>query len=582
MRIMKKVNIYVLASCALFLTACGGMNKMAKMANSVQWEVNPKVLEMHGDSVEVEIKVTFPPKYFQKAAILELTPVLKYDGGEKAFKSKAVQGESVQDNNEVCTFANGGTFTTKSKIAFEEAMRSSELIARVKATMKGKSIDLPEQKIADGVMSTALLLDYKAMTIGAADKFQRVTNDSKGATLFFVINKADIQNKELKKDEVAALKQFLADAANNERIEVKGVEISAFASPDGEESLNDKLAANRMKNSDSFFKKELKKAKLNADASVYKTTSLAEDWDGFKTLMHESDIQDKELILRVLSMYSDPVVREKEIKNISAAYVEIADKILPQLRRSKLSVNIAVIGHSDEELKAMVAANDEKLTIEEMLYTATLTEDNNEKLSIYQKAADKFPEDWRAINNVGHISYKLGKVAEAKAAFEKAKSIDASNTVVLNNLGACALADGDVAAAKEFFSAAAGAGDEVSYNQAIILTKNGDYESALNLYQSSKLNTFNWALCKYLNYFNTKNGDVFDATLGILNKIEDQNDAKISYLKAVIGARKQDKDLMINSLKVAVDKDASFGAYAAKDIEFAQYAQDDDFKNIAK
>jgi len=566
---MKRVNICVLASCALILSACGGMSKMAKLAEQVQWDITPKVLEMHGDSIEVEVSATFPPKYFIATATLELSPVLKYEGGEKAFASKTVQGEKVQENNEVVPFAQGKTIKWKSKIAFEEAMRKSELVLNGKASMKGKSVDVPFGKKADGVMSTALLLDYKAMTIGAADKFQRVTNDSKGATLFFVINKADIQNKELKKDEVAALKQFLADAANNERIEVKGVEISAFASPDGEESLNDKLAANRMKNSDSFFKKELKKAKLNADASVYKTTSLAEDWDGFKTLMQESDIQDKELILRVLSMYSDPVVREKEIKNISAAYEEIADKILPQLRRSKLSVNIAVIGHSDDELKAMVAANDEKLTIEEMLYAATLTEDNNEKLSIYQKAADKFPEDWRAINNVGHINYKLGKVTEAKAAFEKAKGIDASNTVVLNNLGACALADGDVAAAKEFFNAAAGAGDEVSYNQAIILTKKGEYENALNLYQSSKLNTFNWALCKYLNYFYTKNNDVFDATLGILNKIEDQNNAKVPYLKAVIAARKQDKDLLINSLKVAVEKDASLGAYAAKDIEFA-------------
>ena len=579
---MKKVNIYVLGFCALALTACGGMNKMAKMANQVQWDVTPKVLEMHGDSVEVEISVTFPPKYFQKAAILELTPVLKYEGGEKAFESKAVQGESVQANNEVCSFANGGTFKTKSKISFEEAMRSSELIARVKATMKDKSQDLPEEKIADGVMSTALLLDKNAMTIGAADKFERITNDSKGATLFFVINKADIQSKELKKDEVAALKQFISDVAANERMEVKGIEISAFASPDGEESLNDKLAANRMKNSDSFFKKELKKSKVSADESVFKTTSLAEDWDGFKTLMQESDIQDKELILRVLSMYSDPVVREKEIKNISAAYEEIADKILPQLRRSTLSVNVAVIGHSDEEIKELIAANSEDLTVEELLYAATLTEDNAEKLSIYQKAAAKYPEDWRTNNNVGHISYKMGNIAEAKAAFEKAKEADAQNTVVLNNLGACAYAEGDEAAAKEFYSAAAGAGDEVSYNQAVIATKKGDYENALNLYQSSKMNTFNWALCKYLNYFNTKNGDVFDATLGILNKIEDQDNAKISYLKAVIGARKQDKDLLINSLKVAVEKDASLGAYAAKDIEFAQFAQDEDFKNIAK
>ena len=579
---MKKVNIYVLGFCALALTACGGMNKMAKMANQVQWDVTPKVLEMHGDSVEVEISVTFPPKYFQKAAILELTPVLKYEGGEKAFESKAVQGESVQANNEVCSFANGGTFKTKSKISFEEAMRSSELVARVKATMKDKSQDLPEEKIAEGVMSTALLLDKNAMTIGAADKFERITNDSKGATLFFVINKADIQSKELKKDEVAALKQFISDVAANERMEVKGIEISAFASPDGEESLNDKLAANRMKNSDSFFKKELKKSKVSADESVFKTTSLAEDWDGFKTLMQESDIQDKELILRVLSMYSDPVVREKEIKNISAAYEEIADKILPQLRRSTLSVNVAVIGHSDEEIKELIAANSEDLTVEELLYAATLTEDNAEKLSIYQKAAAKYPEDWRTNNNVGHISYKMGNIAEAKAAFEKAKEADAQNTVVLNNLGACAYAEGDEAAAKEFYNAAAGAGDEVSYNQAVIATKKGDYENALNLYQSSKMNSFNWALCKYLNYFSTKNADVFDATLGILNKIEDQDNAKIPYLKAVIAARKQDKDLLINSLKVAVEKDASLGAYAAKDIEFAQFAQDEDFKNIAK
>ena len=579
---MKKVNIYVLGFCALALTACGGMNKMADMAKQVQFDVTPKVLEMHGDSVEVEIKFTFPAKYFVAEATLEVIPVLKYEGGEKEFASKIVQGEKVQANNEVCSFANGGTFTTKSKISFEEAMRSAELFVKGKGTMKDKSLEIDFGKQADGVMSTALLLDKNAMTIGAADKFERITNDSKGATLFFVINKADIQSKELKKDEVAALKQFISDVAANERMEVKGIEISAFASPDGEESLNDKLAANRMKNSDSFFKKELKKSKVNADESVFKTTSLAEDWDGFKSLMQESDIQDKELILRVLSMYSDPVVREKEIKNISAAYEEIADKILPQLRRSTLSVNVAVIGHSDDEIKELVAANSEDLTVEELLYAATLTEDNAEKLSIYQKAAAKYPEDWRTNNNVGHINYKMGNIAEAKAAFEKAKEADAQNTVVLNNLGACAYAEGDEAAAKEFYNAAAGAGDEVSYNQAVIATKKGDYESALNLYQSSKLNTFNWALCKYLNYFNTKNNDVFDATLGILNKIENQDDAKIAYLKAILGARKQDKDLLINNLKVAVEKDASYGAYAAKDIEFAQYAEDEDFKNIAK
>lgn len=578
---MKKVNVCILASCVLALTACGGMQKMADMAKQVQYDVNPKVLEMHGDSVEMEMKVTFPPKYFIAGVTLELTPVLKYEGGEKSFPSKTIQGEKVQANNEVCSFANGGTFTLNAaKVAFEEGMRNAELFVVAKATMKGKSLILPDNKVADGVMSTALLLEKDAKTIAAADKFQRITTDEKGATLFFVINKADISSKELKKDEVAALQQFIKSAAADGK-EIKGITISAYASPDGEESLNDKLAANRMNNSAKFFQQELKKAKIKATDSVYRKTSLAEDWDGFKTLMQQSDIQDKELILRVLSMYSDPVVREKEIKNISAAYEEIADKILPQLRRSKLSVNIAIIGHSDEEIKELIASDGE-LTVEEMLYAATLTEDNAEKLSIYKKAADKYADDWRTINNVGHINYLMGNIADAKAAFEKAKGIDASNTTVLNNLGACAYAEGDAAAAKEYYDAAAGAGDEVSYNQAVILTQKGDYEAALNLYVASKFESFNWALAKLLNYSNTKNADVFDASLGILNKIEDQNDPKIAYLKAVISARKQDKDGIVNNLKVAVEKDASLGAYAAKDIEFAQYADDADFKSVAK
>jgi len=578
---MKKVNVCILASCVLALTACGGMQKMADMAKQVQYDVNPKVLEMHGDSVEMEMKVTFPPKYFIAGVTLELTPVLKYEGGEKSFPSKTIQGEKVQANNEVCSFANGGTFTLNAaKVAFEEGMRNAELFVVAKATMKGKSLILPDNKVADGVMSTALLLEKDAKTIAAADKFQRITTDEKGATLFFVINKADISSKELKKDEVAALQQFIKSAAADGK-EIKGITISAYASPDGEESLNDKLAANRMNNSAKFFQQELKKAKIKATDSVYRKTSLAEDWDGFKTLMQQSDIQDKELILRVLSMYSDPVVREKEIKNISAAYEEIADKILPQLRRSKLSVNIAIIGHSDEEIKELIASDGE-LTVEEMLYAATLTEDNAEKLSIYKKAADKYADDWRTINNVGHINYLMGNIADAKAAFEKAKGIDASNTTVLNNLGACAYAEGDAAAAKEYYDAAAGAGDEVSYNQAVILTQKGDYEAALNLYVASKFESFNWALAKLLNYSNTKNADVFDASLGILNKIEDQNDPKIAYLKAVISARKQDKDGIVNNLKVAAEKDASLGAYAAKDIEFAQYADDADFKSVVK
>lgn len=584
---MKKLNVNILASfalAALLLSSCGGLNKMVKMAAEVKYEVTPKVLEMHGDSIEATLKVSFPIKYFQKKAILEITPVLKYDGGEQAFKSLTLQGESVQANNQVVSFTSGGTFSVSSKVAFVEGMRKGTLVARVNATIGDTKGELPEVKIADGTMASALLLEKDAMPIAADDKFVRVTTESKDATINFVINQATIRGKELKKEEIKALQDFVAASATKGNVEFKGVEISAYASPDGPEKLNTKLADNRMKNSEKYFARELKKSKVAGmeDDNFLSTKATPEDWDGFKKLMQESDIQDKELILRVLSMYSDPVVREKEIKNISAAYEVIAKEILPQLRRSKLTVNIAIIGYSDEELKDLAVSNPDTLKVEELMYAATLVSDLNTKLSIYQKVASNFADDWRGHNNVGYIYLKQGKIAEAKAALEEAKKLDASNTIVLNNLGVAAHLEGDLKAAKEFYDAAAGAGNQVSYNQALIAAKKGAYENALNLFVSSKYNTFNFALVKMLNYSITKNTDTFDAALGILSKVENQDAANIYYLKAILGARKQDTDLLFNNLRTAIEKDASYKAYAKDDIEFAQYTNDGTYKSIVE
>jgi tetratricopeptide (TPR) repeat protein len=584
---MKNLNVKILASfafAALLLSSCGGLNKMVKMAAEVKYEVTPKVLEMHGDSVEATLKVTFPVKYFQKDAILEITPVLKYDGGEQAFKSLILQGEEAQANNQVVSFTSGGTYSVTSKIAFVEGMRQATLVGRVKATVGKDSGELPEVKLADGTMATALLLEADAMPIAADDKFVRVTTESKEATIHFVINQATIRGQELKKEEIKALQDFVAASASKENVEFKGVEISAYASPDGPEALNTKLSENRMKNSESYFARELKKSKVAGmeEESFMLSKATPEDWEGFKKLMQESDIQDKELILRVLSMYSDPVVREKEIKNIAAAYEVIAEDILPQLRRSKLIVNIAIVGYSDEELKELAVSNPDTLKVEELMYAASLVSDLNTKLSIYQKVASNFADDWRGHNNVGYIYLKQGKVAEAKAALEEAKKLDASNTKVLNNLGVVAHMEGDTKAAKEYYDAAAGAGNQVGYNQALIAAKQGAYENALNLFVSSKYNTFNFALVKMLNYSVTKNADTYDAALGILSKVENQDAANVSYLKAIIGARKQDTDLLFNNLRTAIEKDASFKAYAAKDIEFAQYANDGTYKSIVE
>ncbi len=582
---MKKLNVNILAvfaTTALILSSCGGISKMPKMASEVKYDITPKVLEMHGDSVEATLKVTFPIKFFQKKATLTITPVFVYEGGEVTFKALTLQGESVQANNQVVPYASGGTYSVASKVAFVDAMRKGNMVARVSVSDGKNTVDFPEVKVADGIMSTALLLEKDAMPIAADDKFVRVTTDSKGATINFVINQATIQGKELKKEEIKMLQDYVKASVEKGNVEFKGIEISAYASPDGPEKLNTKLAEDRLKNSQKYFAKELKSAKVPGleQETFFSTQSTPEDWEGFKKLMQESDIQDKELILRVLSMHSDPVVREKEIKNIAAAYEEIADKILPQLRRSKLFVNIAIVGYSDEQLKELAISNPDTLKVEELMYAATLFTDLDSKLSVYKKVASNFADDWRGHNNTAYVLIKKGNLDEAKTYLEQAKAIDASNTMVLNNLGVIAHLKGDLQAAKEFYTAAAGAGNQVSYNQAIIATKEGAYENAINLYASSKMNTVNFALAKFLNYSLTKNADTYEAALGILSKIENQDNANIYYLKAIIGARKQDTDLLFNNLRTAVEKNQALVEYAKKDIEFAQYTEDATFKSI--
>ncbi len=586
---MKKTNVSFLASIlltAVFLTSCGGLNKMVKLAPDVKYSVTPEILEMHGDSVKMTLKGSFPTKYFNKKAILTVTPVLKYEAGETTFETKTLQGEDAQANNQVISFVAGGSFDLTSTIPYSEDMKISDLELRVKASIKDKSVDVPTQKVADGVIATAGLIEKDPKSIKADDKFVRVTTQTKGADIHFIINKANIRNSEIKAEDMAALKDFVKEASEKSDYEFKGVDLLAYASPDGAIDLNTKLSANRLKNTENFFGKQLKKDKVEAakEENFFNTKSTPEDWDGFQKLMQNSDIQDKDLILRVLSMYSDPVVREKEIKNISAAYTIIADKILPQLRRSQLKVNIAIVGYSDSVLTELSNTNPDTLNIEELMYAATLTQDIDKQLNIYKTVVKKDSVCVRGYNNVGYVYIKQNKLDEAKAALEEAKKTDPNNAMVLNNLGVVAYLNNDLEAAEEYYNAAAGAkqGNEISYNQAIISVKKGDYENALQLFASSKYNTFNFALAKFLNFKNTQNADTYEASMGILKKIDNQDDALIYYLKAIIGAHQQNADLIYNNLRTAIDKDASLSGKAKTDIEFAKYFEDETFKSIVQ
>ncbi|NOZ45519.1 MAG: tetratricopeptide repeat protein [Chlorobi bacterium] len=583
MKKARSINYLAIIVAAIFLTNCGGVNKMVKMAPEVSYNVSPSVLEMHGDSVEITVSGKFPAKYFNKKAILTATPVIKTNSNEIPFKAYVCQGESVEANNQVISFVNGGGFSYTDKIPYTEDMRVSALNLKLSAAIGSNAVDLPLVKLADGVVSTPLLLEVDPKAIKAKDKFVRITNDSYGADIHYVINRAEVRKSELRQDDIKALENFIAEAAEKENSHFKGAEILAYASPDGAEDLNAKLADKREKSAQAFLTKRFKKAKTDAYKAEDFLTSkeTPEDWDGFKKLMEKSDIQDKELILRVLSMYSDPDVREKEIKNISKAYEIIAKDVLPKLRRSKLNVNVDIVGYSDEELLTLIDSIPDSLNVEELLKAATLTNDLDKQLMVYQTIIKNVPECWRGHNNAGYVYIQKGMLDEAEKAFEDALNLKKDNTIVLNNLGVVNHLKGDLAKAMEYYDAAAGAGDEVSYNKGLIAIKTGDYAKALDN-EYFKQPSFNFALAKVLNYSNTKNSGTFDAALGILNKIENQDDPAIYYLKAIIGARQQNSDLMYNNLRTAVEKDAKYKSLASTDIEFSKYFDDSTFITITQ
>jgi tetratricopeptide (TPR) repeat protein len=574
---MKKIKRNYLTSvivAAFLLSSCGGLNKMVDKSSDVSYQVQPNPLEMHAGEVEVTIATKFPEKYFNKKAVVVATPVLKYEGGQAEFESTTLQGEKVEANNKVIPY-DGGEYSYTGKVAYTDEMLRSGLYVEMSAQIKDKTpVEIPGIKIAEGVIATPALVMVNPKTILVGDKFQRIIPETYSADIHYVINKYNVRDSELSAEDVVDLQGKIKEASKAERKEFKGAGISAYASPDGPEDFNDKLAQDRQGSAERYLERVLKKAKVSeADAEQFLSLKYtAEDWEGFKKLMEESDIQDKELILRVLSMYSDPVVREKEIKNIAAAFEEIAEKVLPKLRRSMINVNVDNIGYSDEELAELVKTNPDTLKLEEILYAATLTDDLNEKLAIYQKAAENFPECFRAINNVGHVYVKLGKVAEAKEAFLAAKELK-ENDVIKNNLGAIALLEGDIAKAEELFTSAMSAGDVVNYNLGIIKIKQGDYDAAVSYFGNEP--SFNAALAQLLD------GDT-EKSLNTLNQMGDVECGLVYYLKAVGSARSGREEGVLNNLRTAVGKKSELKDHAKKDLEFAKYFENEAFKAIVE
>jgi tetratricopeptide (TPR) repeat protein len=583
---MRRINFKPLATiviATIFLSGCASLQKMKREANRISFKTTPEILEANAGKVDVAIDGKFPSKYFIKKAKLVATPVLKYEGGEKAFEPVTLQGEKVNANYKVISYANGGSFSYKDAVPFVDPMRLSNLELRITASKGKKSVDFAPIHLAKGVIATSTLVaNFPTPILGIQreknttgkydpniDAFQRIVPDEYTADIKYLINKADLRKEELKKAEISQMEEYNKEAAKDPRKKIKGIEVSSYASPDGTLDFNTKLAQKRQDVSSKFLTKELKKDEVEAE---FKTKFTPEDWEGFKDLMSKSNIQDKELILRVLAMYTDPEVREREIKNLSGAFVKVAEQILPQLRRSKFTTSIDLIGKTDEEIAALADSDPSKLNPAELLYAATLTKDLNKQLAIYNSFIKIYPNDWRGPNNAGLVLVKQQNYNEAKPLFEKAEKLNNNEPIIKNNLGVVALKDLDLAKAETYFGAASGAGEAVNSNLGILNILKGDYSKAVKYFGDTE--SSNAGLAKILAGDN-------NGALKALESTKDESADK-EYLKAVIGARTAKENLFYESLEKAVKMKPELKKTAATDLEFAKYFNEAKFKDIVK
>ena len=553
---IKNLYLPLVALLVLALSSCGKMGELS----SDYFTTNPEVLEAIGGKVPVTINGKFPEKYMKKKATVEVTPVLRWKGGEAKGQPAVFQGEKVEGNGQTISYKVGGSYTMKASFDYVPEMANSELYLDFKITKGKKTYTIPSVKIADGVIATSELPTAASSNASYAnDAFQRIIKDAQTANIMFLIQQANLRNSELNSDDMKEFHKKVAEInADTKNYKLNNIEISAYASPDGGVELNTGLAENRENNTEKYMQRQLKKGKIDANLDAKYT---AQDWEGFQELVSKSNLQDKDLILRVLSMYQDPEQREAEIKNISSVYKTLADEILPQLRRARLTANYDIIGRSDDEINEAFNTDAKVLSVEELLYAATLTNDNARKEAIFTKTTQLYPNDFRAYNNLGELAFAAGDAAKAESYFKQAASKNANAPEVNANLGLCELVKGNVAAAESYLGKATGAN---AANEALgnLYIKQGQYDRAVNAFGDAKTNSAAQAQILAKDYNKAK------ATLSAIKN----PDAMTDYLMAIVGARTNNASLVSSSIKSAIAKDASMAQRAANDREFAKFA----------
>ncbi|MDE7387712.1 MAG: hypothetical protein K2M97_00510 [Muribaculaceae bacterium] len=549
-----KLTLTLAFAAAVAMTGC--TKKLGQM-KADYFTVNPNPLEVVGEDVPATVTAHIPAKYFQKNAVLTVTPYLVYADGETASSAYTFQGEKVRGNNTVVYYDRGGTVTIPVKVAYTPAMAKSNLELAFSVVQGSKTYVLPRVSVADGVVTTSTLATVGSVNPAlGADKFQRVIAEKYDADIMFLINQANIRDNQLRSEAVTALNRQIDEASADSRREIEEINVQSYASPDGTMEFNSKLAQQREKNTVDYMNKQLKGKSFKDLTADY----TPEDWEGFRRLVQASNIQDKDVILSVLSMYSDPDQRDRELRNLTNVFEQLAEEILPQLRYSRISAKINVIGKSDDEMRAAYAADPSGLTVDELLYLASITEGNDKKAQIYSTAAELYPTDYRTFNNVGLCQFRDGDYDAARACFAQAARLAPAAAEPQMNLGLVEMTQGNYDGAQSRFGNAAAA-PEIGEALGIYYLKKGDNAAAAQALQGVISN--NAAVAQIL----TKDYAGAKKTIGAIA----EPDAYTYYISAVLGARTNNEGMIINSLRQAVKLDPSMAKRAASDLEFSRF-----------
>ncbi len=553
----RQISIPLAMAGLLALAGCG--SKKLAQPTADYFTLNPSPLEVVGTSIPGSVNASFPAKYFQKNAELTLTPVLSYNGTELKGEPVTVQGEKVRANNQVISYDNGGSVSIPVDYTYQPGMEDAVLSLNFAAAQGKKQYALAPVTVGNGVLTTATLATPADIDPAiASDKFQKVINEKYAADIMFLINQANVRDGQLRSAQMKQFNDQVVKASRDSSRHIKEINISSYASPEGGVELNERLAADREKNTSAYIKNQLRRDNVT-DFGELTAQFTAQDWEGFQQLVSKSDIQDKELILSVLSMYKDPQQREREIRNLSSVFDQLAVEILPQLRYSRLTASVDVIGKSDEEITNLFATNPSALSADEILYAATLTDDLSQKQKIYNTAVNLYPGDYRTYNNLGAVQLAAGDVSAAQANFTKAASIAPGSPEPEMNLGVVDMINGDYESARQRLGNAAGT-DALPQALGTYNLIQGNNADAVSTFADAASN--NAAVAQIINKDYAKAG-------ATLSSITDP-DATTYYLKAIVGARVNDADMVKTNLSKAISLDPSMASRAKTDLEFSK------------